>query len=577
MDTALIEAMNKFILLVLMTQLGKTFTTILKIISELECDDELGRSIHLIFTMNTLLSNKQFAKRLYQIERDYGKGSIVVFSSSNKCEGLYKHVKTLENLLGLMVDSATCPKVVVMCSNEYRFEDGYKFVDILNRNRSNIDRVFAYFDELHNYITPNLRTQIESLNTMDIVKNIYAMTATPLKIFQKQGFWSKIRMIILDHFNEEDYAGYKDMIFNLVDDYFPTPFIRPSLFEFDQHDENTLGFVRHILDRFPEILDDGTRTFIPAHVRRKGHLAVRKMIFERKRNAVVVVLNGVEKTLVFLNSTGAEKTIDLGNVTDEEVCETIAKKIADFNLKSRPLVITGFLCVGMGQTLTHKNLGPFTSAIISHLDLANDELYQVFGRVTGRTKKWDNYIQTQIYCPTKIQHRIHVMEECARRLALDYSGEEVSQDDYLMPMNEMGEAGESARENLRKEKEVKAKRPKRPEPIEHNVAFTSIDQVNKILTEIFKKPIRIKGFYKPNGSNFELSTRLNTYYRKKMAELVESDRLTFDRYKLIPMGMNISSKIGTGQQYMVYPVYPNEKSSPSEVRYYVRYLKPQDS
>ena len=575
MDTTAIESMNKFILLVLMTQLGKTFTTILRIISELECDDEQGRSIHLIFTMNTLLNNKQFAKRLNQIEEHYGQGSIVVFAS--KYEGNYRHVKKMEELLGLCMDSATCPKVVVMCSNEYRFEDGNRFVDILNRNRSNIDRVFGYYDELHKYISPKLRAQIEALNAMDIVKNIYAMTATPGKIFQKQGFWSKIRMIILDQFNEVDYAGYKDMVFNLVDDYFPIPFVRPSLFDFDKHDENTLGFVKHILDRYPEILDKGTRTFIPAHVRRKGHLAVRRMVFERKRTAVVIVLNGAEKTLVYLNPAGAEKTIDLGNVSDEEVCETIAQKIVDFNLMERPIVITGFLCVGMGQTLTHKTLGPFTSAIISHLDLPNDELYQVFGRVTGRTKAWENYIQTQIYCPTKTEHRIHVMEECARRLALDYSGEEVSQNEYLMPMNEMGEAGESARENLRKEKEVKAKRPKRPEPIEHNVALTSIDQVNKFLTDIFKKPIRIKGFYKPNGSNYELSTRLNAYYKKKMTELVESDRLTYEFYKRIPMGMNISSTIGKGQQYMVYPVYPTATSAPSEVRYYVRYLKPEDT
>jgi hypothetical protein len=412
---------------------------------------------------------------------------------------------------------------------------------------------------------------------MNIVRNIYAMTATPDKIFQKKGFWSKIRLIILDNFNETDYVGYKDMEFNFIDDFFPIPFVRPGLFNFEEHDKNTLGFIRHTLGLYPEILDNGTRSFIPAHIRRAGHLNVRTMVFEINANAVVVVLNGNEKTLVYKNLNGSQKTIDLGNVTDEEVCETISKKITELKLKDRPLVITGFLCVGMGQTLTHKTLGPFTSAIISHLDLPNDELYQVFGRVTGRMKNWENYKTTQIYCPSKTEHRIHVMEECARRLALDYNGEEVTKDDYLQPLELMGEAGESARENLREEKEVKAKRPKRPQPIEHPVYFETIAEVNEFLKNIFRKPFAIRSFHKPNGSEYELSTRLNAYYKKKMTELVESDRLTYDLYKKIPMGMNISSKVGTGQQYMVYPVYATTESPSNEVRYYVRYLKPEES
>ena len=87
----IIESTSKFILCVLLTQLGKTFTAISKIMAEIRQDNDLGRSIHIIFTMNTLLNNKQFAKRLETIEKTYGKGSICVFSS--KYDGKYKHVK----------------------------------------------------------------------------------------------------------------------------------------------------------------------------------------------------------------------------------------------------------------------------------------------------------------------------------------------------------------------------------------------------------------------------------------------------------------------------------------------------
>ena len=77
----------KFILCVLLTQFGKTFTTIGRITEEIERDKEYGRSIHLVWTMNTLLNNTQFANRLNTIEKIYGHGSVVIFAS--KYNGLY--------------------------------------------------------------------------------------------------------------------------------------------------------------------------------------------------------------------------------------------------------------------------------------------------------------------------------------------------------------------------------------------------------------------------------------------------------------------------------------------------------
>ena len=123
-----IEQACKFILCVLLTQLGKTFTAINRIVTEIEQDDEFGRSIHIVFTMNTLLNNKQFAKRLETIENTYGKGSICVFSS--KYDGKYKHVKDRLQLQGLCADETTCPRVVVMCSNTRRYDDGVVFLKV---------------------------------------------------------------------------------------------------------------------------------------------------------------------------------------------------------------------------------------------------------------------------------------------------------------------------------------------------------------------------------------------------------------------------------------------------------------
>jgi hypothetical protein len=455
-----IEYRSKFILCVLLTQIGKTFTAISKIIAEIEHDDDFGRSIHIIFTMNTLLNNKQFAKRLDIIETTYGRGSICVFSS--KYDGKYKHIKNRLELQGLCADETTCPRVVVMCSNNRRYDDGVEFLNVINKNRINIYRAYAYYDELHKYICDSLRNQIESIDKLDIIKSIIGLTATPDRIWQQQGdgFWSKIKIIQLDHFSEINYAGYKDMIFNCVDDFFMFPYIRPNPFDFDEMDRQTIGFVTNVLNRYPEILNDNTRSFIPAHIRRIGHNRIRDLVFSIKSNAVIAVINGFEKTLQYKDNFGNIKKLALTS-EDEEVCETIARLIINYNLQQRPIVITGLLCVGMGQTLTHRSLGSFTSAIFGHMDLTNDEIYQLFGRVTGRIKNWgDKYVPTQVYCPTIIMNRCITMEECARHMAIEHNGDIVTQEDYRVPMFELGDIGESATQNIRIQKIKKQRLPR---------------------------------------------------------------------------------------------------------------------
>lgn len=455
------QTSNKITLCVLRTQEGKTFVgAIERITGEIDEDDELGRSIHIVFTMNTLFNTKQFAKRLEDIEDTYGKGSVCVFSS--KYNGKYKHIRSEIELRGLCLDETTTPRVIVMCSNTQRYDDGVKFLKVLDKNNTNISRAFAYYDELHEYISENVRSQIEEIHSLEIVINITALTATPDNIFRKtSGFWSKLRLIELDNFNDSNYVGYNDMIFNCIDDFFEHPYVRPKRFDFDQLDKNTVGFIKHVLEKFPEILKEGTRTFIPAHRRRSSHNEVRELVFNASnKKAVVIVMNSKDKSLQYYKNyqDDTPKTIPLVS-DDEEVCETISRLIIKHSLQTRPIVITGFLCVGMGQTLTHKSLGSFTSAIFGHMDLTNDELYQLFGRIFGRMKNWgdDKYIQTQVYCPTILMHRCQVMEQCARNMLIEHNGDVVTQEDYRAPMSEMGTVGHSAITNIRKVRVTKEK------------------------------------------------------------------------------------------------------------------------
>lgn len=474
-----IETTTKFNLCVLLTQLGKTFTAISKILEEIKQDDELGRSIHIIFTMNTLLNNKQFAKRLEIIETTYGKGSICVFSS--KYDGTYRHVRDRDGLEGVCLNKKNCPRVVVMCSNTRRYDDGLDILKVIEDNSTYIFRAFAYYDELHKYITDTLRSQIEQINNLDIVKGITALTATPDNIWQETGFWSNIKLIQLNNYTEANYAGYKDMIFNCIDEFFEKPYVRPGAFDFDKMDRQTIGFIECVLNKHPEILENNTRSFIPAHIRRSGHNAVRDLVFSINNNSVVVVINGFEKTLQYKDARGNTKTLALRS-EDEEACETISRLVNQHNLQNRPIVITGLLCVGMGQTLTHKSLGSFTSAIFGHMDLTNDEISQLFGRITGRMKDWgDKYVQTQVYCPTIIMNRCIVMEECSRNMACEHNGDLVSQKDYREPMIEMGVVGQSAIENIRVQKKPKpSNKPKTiysPDDKDHRVFDTQDEAI----------------------------------------------------------------------------------------------------
>lgn len=450
MDHKIVKS-TKFTLCILPTQYGKTFTVISKIDSEIKKDHN-DRSLHIIFTMNTLLNNDQFAKRLETIELQYGKGSVCVFSS--KYNGQYRFAKNILNLQGLVLNIDTCPRVIVMCSNTTRFTDGVNFIKVLDGNKTLISRAFAYYDELHKYINPKLRTQIETIHKYNIIKGIIGLSATPDKIFVEtepgieQTFWSQIELITLDNFYDRDYIGYKDIKFKCVDNDIYSKY-KCDKMELNNNAKKVLSYIEYILEKYPNIIQKNTITFIPAHTQVITHKYVRKLVLKKNKNAVVILMNGQEKTIKYNNIKY------ILNNSNNEVCDEIATYIIEHKLISRPIVFTGFLCVGMGQTLTHRLLGSFTSAIFGHLDLKNDEIYQLFGRITGRMKDWDTYKQTEVYCPSNIKSICITMEECARNMANEHNGDIISQTDYREPMHTLGHIGMPALNNIRPTKKIK--------------------------------------------------------------------------------------------------------------------------
>ena len=310
-------------------------------------------------------------------------------------------------------------------------------------NKNHILRAFVYYDELHQYINaPNLRDTIENIHSLDIVKNIMAVTATPFSIWKPTGFWYKLKLVLLDTYNDVNYAGYDDMKFICI----------------DEPDKQFIDYIDFILNTYPETLANNTRTFIPAKRNSLTHYDVRDIVFNNNMECVVIIINGTDKIIQYNDNLGIQKNIKLisKNKEVEELSETISRLIIKYKLQDRPIVYTGFICISMGQTLTCKSLGSFTSAIFAQSSLTNEQLYQLFGRITGRMKDWGNkYIQTCVYCQTNIMNIFCSMEKIAINLACCNNGDIVTQNDYIKPLHKMGKVGQDALKNIRIPKSIK--------------------------------------------------------------------------------------------------------------------------
>jgi hypothetical protein len=465
----------KLFLLVLLTQFGKTFYAINYIKDQLIKDkDEGTRSIHVVFTMNTLLNNEQFASRLETIEKEYGKGSVCIFNS--KSHNTYKHAKNISELQGYCFSKETCPRVIVMCSNEQRYEDGLSFLRNIDKlkidNKGYITKAFVYYDEIHKFINSK-RKFIEEMHSLDIVESIIGLTATPEKVLTIEGPWSNIRKSpMLDgDFLEDDYAGVNYMEWQCVE--YKTLTISTY----------TVGFVKHVINNNSDILKPCNHVFIPGHRSVQSHNEIRDFIFEKCPSAVVILLNGKEKSIKYYNKkTNNPYVIQLQSKDNEEVCTTIWREIENRNLEERTLVFTGHVCVSMGQTLTNKDLGSFKYAIFGFIDLDNDDTYQLFGRLTGRIKSWSLYTKTIIFCPSEFKNICFAMESCAKSSMLSEKNN-ITRESYLAPMYEIPE-GKDAIKNQRTVKD-KVEKEEKGEP---NIIIRSdFSEIKKYYREKLKE------------------------------------------------------------------------------------------
>ena len=406
------DTMDKFTLCIMPTQNGKTFQTINYIMERIMEETSDNKTIHFVFTMNTILGNKQFADRIAKAIQKFGKNSVCIFNSEKNMNLRdVNYISNLSELKELFFDG-NIPRVIIMCSNTKRFENITSFLEILDKkDNRNISGVYLYYDELHKYINNKLRTKIEKIHNLNITNNILALTATPEKIFSDN--WKCLKQMDIREINDDDYCGYKE--------------ISPIIVEEDEKSEEKYAekILKH--DKF----SNNSRIFIPASKRIETHNNIRNMIFQYYDNAVVVVLNGKEKSISIKNKTA----IDLDPKKGEISYEIFTKIKTNEEFKNKPIFITGFICLGMGQTLVCEELGSFTHAIISHSNLSHDDVYQLFGRITGRMKNWSSYEKTILYCPENTWNICRTMEDNARNIMNNYRGEYITETIYNQHIN----------------------------------------------------------------------------------------------------------------------------------------------
>lgn len=428
----------KFSLITQPTQSGKTFQTIAVMNDTIAQDAQFGRSLHMVYTINTLLNEVQFTARLRDMALRH-QVKVVVISSNNQIPpadaGLFLHAKNYQYALALIANFPVA--VVVMCNNRNRIATQMAMMHDLDRNQTVIRRAYVYYDEIHKYIDSYrrdiqpLREQIAEICDLPVVHKVLGITATPHTVFQRGTDWEHLRQEMYVAPKTDTYASLADSRHTEIE------------FDCDEHDEAdeaeghddhddegegddeagnanaAVGYARQVLRARPDLLAPGARVFMPGATKRKSHNAIRMAALRTNPRCAVVTLNGKEKTIAYLSeervaeaeaatTQGTQYNIyprltrtklDSADNSLTEVSDVVAGLVQEQGLGDRPIVFTGLLCVSVGQTLTHRGFGTFTAMVVSPAAASkHDAVYQLMGRATGQTKGWDTYTQTEVIC-----------------------------------------------------------------------------------------------------------------------------------------------------------------------------------
>ena len=419
--------------LILYAQFGKTHYTIGDVVTNARDDATEGRSLHFFFSMNIAGHVAQTALR-FAAEGDAPPMVIATFASVNK-RTVDHHFATYADLHSACIEG-TRPLVVVACSHTIRFGDIYRLLKSLETTSGPgvVKRVFLYFDEIHEYIDNKfsvfnndnvevemtVRGLIESMKNIDKVKSCTGMSATPHPVLG-EGVWAEIKPVELKEINAGDYRSISGHMRHVAVDDAPKG---------RNKTDYVVGFMRHVLKKYPNVLAPRTFVLAPASFTNASHIALANDVFTVCVDAVIFIVNqkGVR---LYTHDNGGVSVPVVGELKD-----TIYEARRTRGLLERPTVVTGFKCISTGMTLLHRATGPFTSIVFPDMpDMIT--IYQFMGRGTGRLGQ--DWPETAVYSPTNVWDRCLDMEASvthAMALASEGNNMRITKDTLEKPLRE---------------------------------------------------------------------------------------------------------------------------------------------
>ena len=410
---------NKLKLVVRKVQSGKTF-----ILAE-DIEKDKTDTIHIIFTMNTILSTNQLLVRLPT-------NNIIVCNSNSKYNKTdtfqYYHAKSCDEIMKCLYDHDI--KCIVMCTNSNKF---IKLIpELFNRLKRdyklNTKKIKFHIDEAHSSI--NL---IKNDNTVRMwydnnnVSEIILYSATPLNLWDDHKIWKKDKtsifysIYVIDVEAERNikdvstYFGVKDLdCTNINKDSIEDIILRANLpckipdnviyvftkyslkckqsirkhfnynFYLDSDKLSSLlgseyEYLCYIKIILPELIvnkDIFSYTFIPGYTRCITHYMICELILDIYPDSNIIVINGQFIGLYDNANNIIEYTDDLNNGIElYEPSQKIECLIR--GRRNKPTFVTGFMCVNMSVTLISESIGNFDNVVICHSHCPNDMVYQI--------------------------------------------------------------------------------------------------------------------------------------------------------------------------------------------------------
>ena len=402
-DYELTLAREQYHLIIKPCQSGKTFT-MLRIISEKLKNPDKDNRKNLIFIMNdnSLLSvnqtthryNEKFSNSLELLENS------VEFSSKAKDSSGTKAAKSILEVMGHIYEGVQC---VSCCSHSKRVDDICSIVKRLEKNPLTRGKFkYTIFSDESDKFMKYLEKIKNSILDVYSHSEIYFLTATPTGGGDPTGVKSLFRLFDKLKIANKKYIDDILPIYSAWEDTDRKIYDQRALKK--QGVSTSTEFIEHVLKKESGNILPGQKWLIPINTKKTSHNDIAAMCIMHGFNTIIINGDGI-----LIKGVG----IDAKEPKTGSGLEKILPKLySKYNLGSKPLAITGKLCIARAITISSNDF--IITHGICHFKIGNkSEAYQHAGRFLGNQKNWENYKAPIVHCTDKYDNLIKHMQKIA--------------------------------------------------------------------------------------------------------------------------------------------------------------------